>query len=1248
MRDITVSRAAVIWCAVCAALCLTGPADADRVWVVTQAFDSAGNVARSTLNVVVPEFGAAVPESVRLPGDEIAALASTADGEQFIAGSTDWWTAAPVMSAASTHPPYATSLYELSPAVPQQIGNLIVTEAVLGAAAEPVVVVPRTFIDDSGFQPVITGDLVLLPVRGDQVGPTYPGENPVLIPFEAGAAGLASIDRYLYNAAVVLMWRSAAELSVAEINLDAGTMVNWPVLLDSANPDRSPVSIQKLPGRDVYVAINRARDPVTSEPITEVWVVSFETGPGVLLNPGGQPFVLSGWPDVPVASDGAADLSPDGSGALIATRDETSQTGYIGILDVVNMQMYISSAYPGIKDNFIIRLLPGAVRVLIGADNMLMVASFGAGGEVIESEHVLFQTIHDIAISSDGVTAYVASGSEVYLYDAIAAQFAQPAIALPTGVATALGVLPQVAAAPDTDSDGLSDLDEISLYFTDSLDPDTDDDGIGDGVDISPYIPSPALELGTRHVTMYAVEGRANPPARSVRVMNGGAGELMWTAYVTDAAWIDVQPPAGVAPQAVIISVDAAGLPASDLPYVGHVVVAGAGGDVSDSPQSIEVTLYVEDVPERTAAYFLAEASGDRAPRSIMNGLTSEGYALFGNELLDPVNGFASELDEIELVEFALGELYEWYLTEPIELWPFDVLRPVVVTGNSILGGWWSELEPVEPVDPLEPIEPVYEYQYRLGLEERAMLDEYVRGGGSLLIILTGSVSNDPLGDDDEFGINEWLAPMGIQCVPGVTYTFSELDPGSNPLSEFAEHPVTEDVIQVEVNRSSALTVTGDATALAWLDAEQGYAAMAATFYGEGRVFVMADDYAFTNARWGHASHRQFALNLFEWLSPGGAADPDTDGDGLLDRIEDADGDGAVGPGETDPFNPDSDNDLLLDGQEDLNGNGMVDEGETDPTSADTDGDGLTDGTDQFPLTWPKPFVSTVTPTTGSTIGGDAVTIDGRYLPDDATVLFGTVPSPSVTVISTEQIVASSPPGTGGTTVSVTVIDNSTAISASLPGAFTYLMAPRVVLDIEKVVTNPGDLVEVPVTSANLDGALPATVEMTVGFDTVRLELIDVVIGSAAEAAGKVVEWDVNQQDETVHLAVYSPVQGPGEDDTTISSGELVRLGFLVADYTRRGTRIPLTCKGALASDAGPEPKPIETTCDDGVVVLAINADVNSDGFINAADLQLVINGALGLEVPTAADVDQDGFIDAIDVQKMINALLGIDIVVAT
>ncbi len=71
---------------------------------------------------------------------------------------------------------------------------------------------------------------------------------------------------------------------------------------------------------------------------------------------------------------------------------------------------------------------------------------------------------------------------------------------------------------------------------------------------------------------------------------------------------------------------------------------------------------------------------------------------------------------------------------------------------------------------------------------------------------------------------------------------------------------------------------------------------------------------------------------------------PDSDDDGIPDGIEDGNRDGVVDPDETNPALPDSDMDGVPDGLEDTNHNGVLEGGETDPRVPDTDGDGIADG----------------------------------------------------------------------------------------------------------------------------------------------------------------------------------------------------------------------------------------------------------------------------------------------------------------
>lgn len=58
----------------------------------------------------------------------------------------------------------------------------------------------------------------------------------------------------------------------------------------------------------------------------------------------------------------------------------------------------------------------------------------------------------------------------------------------------------------------------------------------------------------------------------------------------------------------------------------------------------------------------------------------------------------------------------------------------------------------------------------------------------------------------------------------------------------------------------------------------------------------------------------------------------------------------------------------------------------------------------------------------------------------------------------------------------------------------------------------------------------------------------------------------------------------------------------------------------------------------------AMAGDINGDSVVNALDVQLVINEALGIDTGNNCDINNDGNVDALDVQLVINAALGIDI----
>jgi IPT/TIG domain len=86
----------------------------------------------------------------------------------------------------------------------------------------------------------------------------------------------------------------------------------------------------------------------------------------------------------------------------------------------------------------------------------------------------------------------------------------------------------------------------------------------------------------------------------------------------------------------------------------------------------------------------------------------------------------------------------------------------------------------------------------------------------------------------------------------------------------------------------------------------------------------------------------------------------------------------------------------------------------------------------------PAPTVTSVSPNTGSTAGGTAITITGTNFVTGATVTFGSTAATSVVVVNSTTVTATSPAGSAGAvTLTVTNPGNQ---SGSLSSAFTYVV----------------------------------------------------------------------------------------------------------------------------------------------------------------------------------------------------------------
>ena len=88
----------------------------------------------------------------------------------------------------------------------------------------------------------------------------------------------------------------------------------------------------------------------------------------------------------------------------------------------------------------------------------------------------------------------------------------------------------------------------------------------------------------------------------------------------------------------------------------------------------------------------------------------------------------------------------------------------------------------------------------------------------------------------------------------------------------------------------------------------------------------------------------------------------------------------------------------------------------------------------------PVPAVTAVSPASGPTAGGTAVTITGRNFTGATKVSFGSNAGTNVRVVNSGQITATSPPGTG--TVDVTVTTPNGTSPANSADEFTYIAPP--------------------------------------------------------------------------------------------------------------------------------------------------------------------------------------------------------------
>ena len=148
-----------------------------------------------------------------------------------------------------------------------------------------------------------------------------------------------------------------------------------------------------------------------------------------------------------------------------------------------------------------------------------------------------------------------------------------------------------------------------------------------------------------------------------------------------------------------------------------------------------------------------------------------------------------------------------------------------------------------------------------------------------------------------------------------------------------------------------------------------------------------------------------------------------------------------------------------------------------------------------------SPTVTSVSPNSGSTSGGMAITITGTNFASGATVTIGGAPANNVVVVSATQITATTPVGAAGAaTVTVT---NAGSQSGSLTNGFTYIVAPAV----NGLSPNSGPATggtSVTITGTNFASGATVTIGGAAATNIVVVSSTQITATTPAGAAGPV------------------------------------------------------------------------------------------------------------------------------------------------
>ncbi len=227
--------------------------------------------------------------------------------------------------------------------------------------------------------------------------------------------------------------------------------------------------------------------------------------------------------------------------------------------------------------------------------------------------------------------------------------------------------------------------------------------------------------------------------------------------------------------------------------------------------------------------------------------------------------------------------------------------------------------------------------------------------------------------------------------------------------------------------------------------------------------------------------------------------------------------------------------------------------------------------------------------------------------------------------------------------VSVTALAPGTcSITATQAGNNIYLAAtpvtqtftinqiqsPTVTLSLGDGNGFAGDTVEIPIQVTSAGTPALTTFQFDLNVDPQKLTFKSARLGAQLTAAGKSISTSVQPNGDVRLLAA-------GFNQNVIANGIVAYASFTLGTPYSAAAVTPNSCTSADAQGTI-----VATACTAGTIRLP-PCDINTDGSANVADVQLIINEALGVSPPTH-DLNHDGTVNVADVQKVINSALGL------